>query len=61
MKNSIFKHLIFALFPIIVFSQTSQDSIETKPTTFNKVTNNLSGSFESNSQWYLHDKKNREI
>ncbi|MCX7547972.1 DUF6029 family protein [Xanthomarina sp. F1114] len=57
MKISIYKCLVFLLFPILALSQNEPDSTETKTTTFNKFMNNLSGSFETNAQWYLNDKE----
>ncbi|MFD0963462.1 DUF6029 family protein [Pseudofulvibacter geojedonensis] len=42
------------------FSQ-EQDSTKTKKTNFKKFTDNLSGNFESNAQWYLNDKKTGEF
>jgi len=46
------KFLLFILIPIIGFSQeTKNESI------FNQFLNNLSGSIESNAQWYLDDDK----
>lgn len=57
MTRTFYKCLLLLLAPIATFSQEPTDSTETKPTTFNKFMNNLRGSFESNAQWYLNDKK----
>lgn len=52
--------LIAYLASFFGFAQ-EQDSTETKKSTFKKITDNLSGNFESNAQWYLNDKKTGEF
>ena len=44
--------------PLMVFSQEPDTQDQS---TFNQFLNNLSGSFESNAQWYLNDKKTGEF
>ena len=44
--------------PFTVFSQEPDTQ---EQSTFNQFINNLSGSFESNAQWYLNDKKTGEF
>lgn len=57
MKKHLYFILLFILFPLLSFSQDNQDSTANEPSTFSKFMNNFSGSFESNGQWYLNDKK----
>ena len=47
---------IFALGSFIGFSQEEENKQEEKKSTFKKALDNLSGSFESNIQWYNDDK-----
>lgn len=49
--------LLLCLAPTLVLAQQDQEN----PSTFNQFLNNLSGSFESNAQWYLNDKKTGEF
>ncbi|SEA48827.1 DUF6029 family protein [Bizionia paragorgiae] len=57
MKSTINLLLGCLLLPTLLFSQENIDSTTTSTTTFNKFFNNLTGSFESNAQWYLNDKE----
>lgn len=47
----------FILGLISTYAQESKEEEENKKTRFNKIMDNLSGSFESNAQWYNDDKK----
>ncbi len=51
------KKIIICLALIIPFIATSQETDTIKKKTFKTFLENLSGSFESNAQWYLNDKK----
>ena len=48
--------LLLLVFPILSFSQKTEDDTEKeKETIFKQFLNNLTGSFESNAQWYVND------
>ena len=55
------KKIIFCLVLTMPFTVFSQDPDTQEPSTFNQFLNNLSGSFESNAQWYLNDTKTGEF
>ncbi|WP_417619632.1 DUF6029 family protein [Oceanihabitans sediminis] len=57
MKSTTKLVLACLLLPTFLFSQEEQDSTATETSTFNKFMDNLTGSFESNAQWYLNDKE----
>lgn len=47
--------LFLLLLPLFNFSQETQESEEDKHTLIKDFLNNVTGSFESNSQWYIND------
>ncbi|WP_323786882.1 DUF6029 family protein [Psychroserpens sp.] len=57
MKGSLFLIISICLFSIPTFAQEEENNEEEDKSTFKEILNNLSGSFESNGQWYLNDKK----
>jgi len=61
MKDYLFLIVSICLFSICSFAQEQQDNEEEDTSTFQEVLNNLTGSFESNAQWYLNDKKTGEF
>jgi len=50
------KRIIVCLFLAVSFVSFSQDDTNTNNSTFNQILDNLSGSLESNAQWYVNDK-----
>lgn len=55
--KKIFTILLTVLLPLISIAQEGNEN----QNTFNQFLNNLNGSFESNAQWYLNDKKTGEF
>jgi hypothetical protein len=47
--------LFLLLLPLLNFSQEAQESKDNKDTLIKDFLNNLTGSFESNGQWYIND------
>jgi hypothetical protein len=47
--------LFLLMLPLLSFSQETQDTEEDKETIITEFLNNLTGSFESNAQWYVND------
>ena len=50
------KKIILCLALFVPFIIVGQQTDTQEPSTFNQFLNNLSGSFESNAQWYVNDK-----
>lgn len=61
MKGNLYFTLSLVFLFNISFSQENPSNSQDSLSTFKKIRNHVTGSFESNAQWYLNDKKTGEF